>query len=422
MFNRARRQLTLIYASAGVLLFALLAAVIFFTVVALMDREIEADIVEVVEASSELLAVNRGLEEIRAPVAFGPVFIFAYNSSGTLVGNPRGLDAAEMVPRMTLLAAINSGTERRITRTIDGERFRLHFHPHVVEGELLGTIVGGRSLARRDAEVRMVGWTLGAGVAAWALLGTALAWIVAGRALRPVREAYLRQEAFVAGAAHELRSPIAVIRAASGVALRQSPPPAVGELLEEIDTVAHEASDLVDTLLDLARLSPPAGEEMITSDLAVVVGRELSRLRPLLDEHEVRLVDHLESVAVFATPAAIGRVTRALLENVIAHTPRGTAVVVRTREVGGFGELAVEDDGPGLQPEQQEAVFEPFSRGDAARRRDRGAGMGLSIVRNVATHYGGWVRARTPASGRGLVVEVGLPVSHRPPSREPAGG
>ncbi|GMU40057.1 MAG: hypothetical protein AMXMBFR23_09230 [Chloroflexota bacterium] len=422
MFNRARRQLTLIYASAGVLLFALVAAVIFVTVVTIMDREIDADIVEVVESSSELLAINRGLDEVEAPVAFGPVFVFAFDATGTLVANPRGLDAAEMVPRMTLLAATTSGEQRRFTRRIDDERFRLHIHPHIVEGEIFGTIVAGRSLARRDTEVRVVAWTLAGGVGAWAVLGTALAWFVAGRALRPVREAYLRQEAFVAGAAHELRSPIAVIRAASGVALRQSPPPEVGELLEEIDTVAHEASDLVDTLLDLARLSPPAGEEMVTSDLAAVVGREVARLRPLLDEHDVRLVDHLEAVAVFATPAAIGRVTRALLENVIAHTPRGTTVLVRTRELGGYGELAVEDDGPGLPAERQEAVFEPFSRGDAARRRDRGAGMGLSIVRNVAAHYGGWVRARTPSSGRGLVVEVGLPVSHRPPSREPAGG
>jgi signal transduction histidine kinase len=416
MFSRARRQLTLISAASGAALFVLMAIFIFFTVVAVMDREIDADIQEVVAESIPLLALGVGEQEVAAPVAFGPVFAFAFSTKGALIGNPRDLPAGEMVPP-GLVRAAAQGEEIRSTRTVDGERFRLHFHPVLREGgEVGGVIVAGRSLARRDQEVRVVGGTLAGGAVVWSVLVSALAYIVAGRALAPVREAYVRQEAFVAGAAHELRSPIAVIRAASEVGLRGSPPPATRDLLQEIETVATEASTLVDTLLDLARLAPADGQEAVTTDMAAVVGRELARMRPLLEEHRVRVVDDLERAPVHASATAIGRVTRAILENVIAHTPPGTSVVVRTRDAGIYGELSVEDNGPGLPPERLEAVFEPFSRGDTARRRDRGAGMGLSIVRNVAWHHHGWARARQSTSGTGLVVEVGLPASRQRPT------
>lgn len=421
MFSRARRQLTVISAASGAALFVLMAIFIFFTVVAVMDREIDADIQEVVAESVPMLALGAGEQEVAAPVAFGPVFVFAFSTDGVLIGNPRDLPAGEMVPPGLVRSAAH-GDEIRTTRTVDGERFRLHFHPVISEGaETVGVIVAGRSLARRDQEVRVVGATLAGGAIVWSVLVSALAYVVAGRALAPVREAYVRQEAFVAGAAHELRSPIAVIRAASEVGLRGSPPPATRDLLQEIETVATEASTLVDTLLDLARLAPADGQEAVTTDLAVVVGRELARMRPLLEDHQVRVVDDLERAPVHASATAIGRVTRAILENVIAHTPPGTSVVVRTRDAGVYGELSVEDNGPGLPPERLEAVFEPFSRGDAARRRDRGAGMGLSIVRNIAWQHNGWVRARQTPSGAGLVVEVGLPASRQRPTEANAG-
>ncbi|PKN82410.1 MAG: hypothetical protein CVU47_03040 [Chloroflexi bacterium HGW-Chloroflexi-9] len=422
MFSRARRQLTVISAASGAALFVLMAIFIFFTVVAVMDREIDADIQEVVAESVPMLALGAGEQEVAAPVAFGPVFVFAFSADGALIGNPRDLPAGDMVPPGLVRSAAR-GDEIRTTRTVDDERFRLHFHPVAGgDGEVGGVIVAGRSLARRDQEVRVVGATLAGGAIVWSVLVSALAYVVAGRALAPVREAYVRQEAFVAGAAHELRSPIAVIRAASEVGLRGSPPPATRDLLLEIETVATEASMLVDTLLDLARLAPADGQEAVTTDLAVVVGRELARMRPLLEDHQVRVVDDLEQAPVLASATAIGRVTRAILENVIAHTPPGTSVVVRTRDAGVYGELSVEDDGPGLPPERLEAVFEPFSRGDTARRRDRGAGMGLSIVRNIAWHHSGWVRARQAPSGAGLVVEVGLPASRQRPTEGTAAG
>jgi len=411
MFRDAHRQLTLMYAAAGVLLFGMLAAGIYVVLVESLDGDIDADIRHVLAEGIDLVDVDPEGDDLDVPTAFGPVFLFAFSPEGNIIRNPRDLPAYQVVPVLTLrvVATTREGTE--LTREAGGERFRLHLEPVLRDGEAVAVLVAGRSLARRDAEVRLITTTLAGSVAVWAVLASGIAYVLAGRALRPMRQAYARQEAFVAGAAHELRSPIGVIRAASDVGLRSDPTPEVRALLDEINSVATDASTLVDTLLDLARMRPQAADEAATSDLAEVVGRELSRMELLLREHAVRVVDDLAAVTVPVPAAEIGRITRALLENVIAHTPRGTGVVVRTRQSGEMAELSVEDNGPGVEPEDLEAVFEPFTRGDEARSRGRRVGMGLAIVQAVAVHYGGSVRARTPDRGHGLVIEVRFPAA-----------
>ncbi|MEX2374292.1 MAG: HAMP domain-containing sensor histidine kinase [Dehalococcoidia bacterium] len=411
MFVRARRQLTLVYASTGILLFALLALGIMFTLITLLDREIDRDIEHVLDESADMVSRDASTP-LALPIAFGPAFLFAFSPQGEIISNPRDLPVYQVVPAIDIRRAAMSGEDVRLTRAVRGERYRLHFQPVIEGNKTVGVIVAGRSLARRDDEVHILTFTMLASGAVWAVLASVAAYVIAGRALRPVRDAYTLQEEFVAGAAHELRSPIGVIRAASEVGLRGEAPPAVRELLTEVNSVAREASELVETLLDLARMRPHGEGEDAESDLAEVAGRELSRMELVLSEHDMGVIDDLGSVRVRVSEADVARVVRALIENVSQHTPPGTRVFVRTREAGGFGELTVEDNGPGIPPDQLKTIFAPFARGDEARRRSRGgSGLGLAIVQRIATHHGGSVRARLPVGGRGLVLVVSFPVA-----------
>lgn len=411
MISDARRRLTVIYAAAGVVLFGILAAGIYIVLVGALDREIDRDIEHVLEEGIDLVSIDPEGEQLEVPIAFGPVFLFAFSPEGSVTRNPRDLPAYQVVPTAPVREVAATGEGARLTRTAGGERFRLHLEPVVVDGDAVAVLVAGRSLARRDAEVRVISTTLAGSAAVWVVLASGLAYVLAGRALAPMRQAYQRQEAFVAGAAHELRSPIGVIRAASEVGLRGEAPPETQALLREINEVATEASTLVDTLLDLARMRPQATDDGTVSDFGAVVAQELARMELLLREHDVHVVDDLASVQVAAPGPEIGRITRAILENVIAHTPRGTTVIVRTRDAGDTGELVIQDNGPGVDLEDLAEVFAPFTRGDDARRRGRRVGMGLAIVQTVAEHYGGRVRARNPERGTGLVVEVQLPAA-----------
>ncbi|MET7459123.1 HAMP domain-containing sensor histidine kinase [Nonomuraea sp. NPDC005501] len=200
---------------------------------------------------------------------------------------------------------------------------------------------------------------------------------------------------FVADAAHELRSPIATLRAR----LELAPP---SELTREALADVERLQALAGDLLMLARLD--AGEPVRTTslDLGQVAFEESVRHG---QEKEPRVVVDIEpDVVVRGSRGHLARLVTNLLDNARRHAE--TAVTVRVRPGDGLAVLEVLDDGPGIPPEHREAVFDRFTRLDEARARDDGgAGLGLPIARDIAGLHGGTLvaidggfRATLPAS------------------------
>ncbi|MFI6790793.1 sensor histidine kinase [Nonomuraea sp. NPDC050383] len=200
---------------------------------------------------------------------------------------------------------------------------------------------------------------------------------------------------FVADAAHELRSPIATLRAR----LELAPP---SELTREALADVERLQALAGDLLMLARLD--AGEPVRTTslDLGQVAFEESVRHG---QEKEPRVVVDIEpDVVVRGSRGHLARLVTNLLDNARRHAE--TAVTVRVRPGDGLAVLEVLDDGPGIAPEHREAVFDRFTRLDEARARDDGgAGLGLPIARDIAGLHGGTLvaidggfRATLPAS------------------------
>ena len=130
---------------------------------------------------------------------------------------------------------------------------------------------------------------------------------------------------------------------------------------------------------------------------------------PLLTGHDTTVTTNLESAPAYITSSEAYRILRALLENVLAHTPRGTTVRISTRSDGRRSHLVVEDNGPGVSPSLFEKIFERFARGgDGSRSPGEGTGLGLAIVREIARRRNGTTHAST-AGRRGLRVEVSFP-------------
>lgn len=424
MYRKARLRLTAWYAAAFLAVLLVLGVGTYLGLVWAIDREVDASIRAVTEdwaASAPPLSTLQPLDlESHFEGAPSDVFLVVFRADGALVANPRGLEAEELLERGIVEVAL-AGHEVWDTLSPDHARLRVRATPLVQEGRVVGVVIGGRNLAGRDDSVRTLVAVLGVVAGGGLLLALAAGYALAGRALAPLRLAHERQRAFIGDASHELRSPVTLIRALAELLQRDDLTPDQRATATDLVAVADEAALLIDDLLALARLSEgdradiPPGD---ATDLAVAAAVACDQMQSLLEAHDSEVGRHLEAAAAPLPAAEAVRIVRALLENVLSHTPPHTRVVVTTRSRAHRVELVVEDSGPGVPADSLDRIFERFTQLDTARtpgrreaegtRQGGGAGLGLAIVRAIAERRGGSARAsRSPLGG--LRVEVSLP-------------
>jgi signal transduction histidine kinase len=324
---------------------------------------------------------------------------------------------------------------------------------YVVAGEQVATkggtvtIKARSSLAPTREAIATLQRLLLPGVPALLLLVGLLTWLAVGRALRPVsairgkladitahdlhqrvpepdardeiaalartvnatldrlQTAVEQHKRFVADAAHELRSPLAVLRARLELTAHRVDAPA---LAARALTDVGRIQALTDDLLLLARLDagePLRGQEV---DLGQVAAEEAARTRPRADVAVT--LDIAPDVLVHGSGDQLRRLVANLVDNAVRHA--STAVEVRLTVRDARAVLEVTDDGPGIPAEHREVVFDRFTRLDESRDRDSGgSGLGLAIARDIAVaHRGSLVVAPSPADRPGACLRAVLPV------------
>jgi len=193
------------------------------------------------------------------------------------------------------------------------------------------------------------------------------------------------QKIFIASAAHELRTPLAVML----LELEKIDDPRARRLNADVVGMAES----VNRLLVLARLEQ--SPQLVELDLGAVASETIDRLRRLTaaQDHKIDM-NVTEPQNLRGDPTAIREAVRNLLENAIKHTPAGTSICVT---VGPDSTITVEDSGPGLASEIADQLFEPFRKGNPSTE---GAGLGLAIVRQaVELHRGSIQVGRSPLGG-----------------------
>lgn len=230
------------------------------------------------------------------------------------------------------------------------------------------------------------------------------------RLLMQVTELLDREKRFLSYAAHELRTPLAVLRLQADNAVR-APDPADRELaLKQLDRSVVRATRLVEQLLALARLEPGAVRlQADRLDLAAVVRNEIAEIGSMAFDRGQELtfeMDEGKDFHLHADEASLQILLQNLISNAVRHTPEGGQVRVWLDAVPGAVELHVQDSGPGVAPEMRSRVFERFFREGPGQ----GAGLGLSIVSRIVELHGGQVGLRDSPLG-GLDVVVTLPRS-----------
>ena len=350
-----------------------------------------------------------------------------YITPSGLIEPPRGQTVPRLqalgLPDLAGITAARAFTDptqidRRPLVSSDGTSYMILTVQAVGPGGTPGWFI--QFVQNRTADTRLLGtltWVLLLGGAAALLAALLAGYLYAGRALVPIRASMTRREAalqrqreFAANASHELRTPLTVIGASVEDLKRnrRSRVQDVGEALGDIDAEVRHMTALVEDLLLLARTDSGVVQvEKVPVDLADVAVEAVSMLSSVADEKDVRLeVDPLP-VFVMGDQLRLRQLVTILTDNAVRHTRTGTTVTVHAQPQPGQALLRVEDQGPGVRPDDLPRIFERFWRADDAPAG--GTGLGLSIAKWIVEQHGGTIGAYNRTEG-GATFWATLPV------------
>lgn len=289
-------------------------------------------------------------------------------------------------------------------KALAGDQVRIAVAPfRDNSGQYAGAVVAWTDIDEELADHQRLVVTILIVCAALILGAALLGYWVSGRAIRPAMAALEQQESLLAETAHDLRTPVAALRALAETAMQD--PHQRSELLPRTVRLAGRMGDIIDGLLVRARLA--AGVEQLSMQLVwldqlvtVVVEDTPS------DSARVSLVT--APTMVRADPVLLQRAIGNLLDNAMRHgrAPGADQAIVTVTVAD--GRITVADQGPGIDPAIGDDLFERFAAGSGSA----GAGIGLSVVRWVALAHGGDLKVHNGEEG-GAIFEFRLPVAER---------
>lgn len=219
---------------------------------------------------------------------------------------------------------------------------------------------------------------------------------------------------FTSDAAHELRSPLAVLRTEAEIALRRDR--TVEELRAVVLTTLAETrrlGDIVEQLLALGRHD--AGIQPMLNDevpISAVIEDVIARLTPVANAKQIELqARDLPRVFVLGNDVWLSQLFANLVDNAIKFTQSGGRVCVSGKVMDGWLNIRVDDTGVGLSPGQLEHVFERFYRADPSREHNKGSGLGLAICKSIVESHSGTISV-TSQSGQGATFLVRFPIAN----------
>ncbi|HEY4955984.1 MAG TPA: HAMP domain-containing sensor histidine kinase [Gemmatimonadaceae bacterium] len=419
--ERIRLQLTAWYVVTFCIILALLGGGLFVIIRGQLSSQLDDSLHS---ATTELARAAR-IRETESASAQGQVVdavdelhipdrqLFLLTTSGVPV-KPAATDTwiRNAAIRAADVGSIDEDRELPAEKTL-----RLHAERFTLEsGAAMVAVAVADKVELEDRYAALIG--VFGGAAMVALLMVALGGsILVGKSAAPVERTMDQMRQFMADAAHELRTPITVLRSRAEVALQQ---PRDREsyiaALQGVESESIRLGRIVDDLLMLARAD--AGDRPIERKsflLDEIVLDAAAAAGSVAQSRQVSVtLDDLDRALIEGDSALVRQLVMILLDNAIKFTPEGGEVRVRVASIDGRVTLIVEDSGIGIPPDQLQHVFDRFYRGDRARGRSEGAGLGLSIARWIADAHRAEIRIDS-TSDRGTLVEVVFPVSRPAP-------
>jgi signal transduction histidine kinase len=327
------------------------------------------------------------------------------------LGNAIKPDTAAEWIRAAAREAAKTGRSNVQIDTRHDETLRLHaLLFKLASGRHLVAVAVADQVELEDRYADLIAAFGGVALAALVLVAAG-GFILVRKSTAPIERSVLFIRRFMADAAHELRTPITVLRTHAEVALQQ-PRDAANYVssLRGIEAEARRLGGIVDSLLVLARAD--SGERQIEHERFFLddVAIDAAAAAQLVGRQKgvVVTVAEFEEAPIVGDPALVRQLLMILLDNAMKFTDAGGEVRVRVSMPQGVPTFVVEDTGIGIKPEDLPRVFQRFFRGDTARGRTEGAGLGLSIASWIAREHGAEI-SMTSEPGTGTRVAIRFP-------------
>lgn len=383
-------------------------------------------------------------------------YIQVLEPHGNIIAKSSNLDFSMSVPAPTYRAAIDGATTYEVVKTVGKYPLRVVTRPIVLDGKLIAIVQVGSSFEGMDEIFHSLVLILIPGIIASVVVAGAVGWFLSRKALKPVAEinetarkitaenlheriradvpqdelgqlaatmnemierlekSFQQIRQFTGDASHELKTPLTILKGEIEMALRskddvQYMKEVLKSSLEEIDRMSY----IVRSLLDLAKMDVEKGAlAKAPVRLDKVLAERHEHLRRLAFDSAVQL-DILENkpVTVLGDQVRLSQLIYNLIDNAIKYTHRGGRVELRLGQEGQTVFFSVKDTGVGISEEDLPYIFDRFYRVDKARTREvGGAGLGLSICKEIAEAHGGTLTAQS-VPGKGSIFTVSLPAA-----------
>ncbi|HEX9292139.1 MAG TPA: ATP-binding protein [Gemmatimonadales bacterium] len=416
--GRLRVRLTLWYAATFAVILLLLGAGLFVAIGTQVSRRID------VSLTAATAAIERATHDLEAERAAGgaadaveelhipdrDLYLFDAN------GRPITPQAADAWITAAARAATATGSNDAQLMMANGQQSRLHAERFTGRsGTTYVAVAVGQRPNIREQYAGLIG-IFGAAALAALVMVTLGGFLLARQSTVPVERSMEQMRRFMADAAHELRTPVTILRTRTEVALSQ-PRDATGDTaaFQAIERETERLGGIVGDLLTLARAD--SGERQVVHGplyLDDVVSQAVGSARTLAERKGVALaVGSFEEAQIVGDARLVERLVLIVLDNAIKYTPEGGRVRLDVTARDAKRSVIVTDTGIGIPSDQLPRIFERFYRGDRARSQAEGAGLGLPIARWIAALHG--ARISVASEPTGTRVEIDFPAAVRLP-------
>jgi signal transduction histidine kinase len=417
--GRLRVRLTLWYAATFVIILGLLGAAVFVAIGVQVSRRLDvalrAATAAVKTATAELETERAAggaadaVEELQIPDRA----LYLFDATARPMTPPRVAPWIDSAAH----AAVAAGPVDVERAAASGGQLRLHAERFTTPS---GTAYVAAAVATRPQIVDQYAWLIGTFAAATLgalILVIAGGFLLARQSTMPVEQSMEQMRRFMADAAHELRTPITLLRTRTDVALAQPrDPTGDAAAFQAIAREADRLGGIVGDLLMLARAD--AGERRVVRAslyLDDLVSKAVSAVHALAERKGVALVvGSFEEAQIQGDPELVERLLLIVLDNAIKYTTQGGQVRLDVTARDGHRSVIISDSGVGIPADELPRIFERFYRGEGARGRAEGAGLGLPIARWIADLHG--ARLAVSSDTTGTRVQIDFPPGPRPVS------